>query len=139
MTRVLIVEDDPGILRTLADNLKFEKYDVVTAMDGETAYRLHQTEHPDLIVLDVMLPRASGLEFCRLPPSWLIRTSCICKQRRSARCFISGCFWLRCWRWSNSPRRLRLRLPWPAEVASCWHPSHDMTAGFLPHWELSWF
>jgi DNA-binding response OmpR family regulator len=65
MTKVLIVEDDPGILRTVADNLKFEKYDIVTAMDGETAYKLHQTEHPDLIVLDLMLPRISGLELCR--------------------------------------------------------------------------
>jgi DNA-binding response OmpR family regulator len=65
MTKVLIVEDDPGILRTVADNLKFEKYDIVTAMDGETAYKLHQTEHPDLIVLDLMLPRIGGLELCR--------------------------------------------------------------------------
>jgi DNA-binding response OmpR family regulator len=65
MTRVLIVEDDPGILRTLADNLKFEKYDIVTAMDGETAYKLQQSHRPDLIVLDLMLPRMSGLELCR--------------------------------------------------------------------------
>lgn len=65
MTKVLIVEDDPGILRTVADNLKFERYDIVTAMDGETAYKLHQTEHPDLIVLDLMLPRIGGLELCR--------------------------------------------------------------------------
>jgi DNA-binding response OmpR family regulator len=65
MTKVLVVEDDPGILRTLADNLKFEKYDIVTAMDGETAYKLQQSEHPDLIVLDLMLPRMSGLELCR--------------------------------------------------------------------------
>jgi DNA-binding response OmpR family regulator len=65
MTRVLIVEDDPGILRTVADNLKFENYDVVTVMDGETAYKLHHSQHPDLIVLDLMLPRMSGLELCR--------------------------------------------------------------------------
>ena len=55
MTKVLIVEDDPGILRTVADNLKFETYDIVTAMDGETAYKLHQSQRPDLIVLDLML------------------------------------------------------------------------------------
>lgn len=65
MTRVLIVEDDPAILRTLADNLKFEKYDVLTAMDGESAYRIQHSQHPDLIVLDLMLPRMSGLELCR--------------------------------------------------------------------------
>ena len=65
MTKVLVVEDDPGILRTVADNLRFEQYEVFTATDGETAYALHQKEQPDLIVLDLMLPRMSGLELCR--------------------------------------------------------------------------
>jgi two-component system response regulator VicR len=65
MTKVLVVEDDPGILRTVADNLKFEKYEILTAMDGETAYRVHQSHHSDLMVLDLMLPRMSGLELCR--------------------------------------------------------------------------
>ena len=65
MTKVLVVEDDPGILRAVADNLRFEKYDVVTAADGETAYALQQQQQPDLIVLDLMLPRVSGLELCR--------------------------------------------------------------------------
>jgi DNA-binding response OmpR family regulator len=65
MTKVLVIEDDPGILRTVADNLRFEKYDVITAVDGETAYVLQQQQQPDLIVLDLMLPRMSGLELCR--------------------------------------------------------------------------
>jgi DNA-binding response OmpR family regulator len=65
MTKVLIVEDDPAILRGLADNLKFEKYEVLTATDGEAGYRLQRAENPDLIVLDLMLPRMSGLELCR--------------------------------------------------------------------------
>jgi len=65
MTKVLVVEDDPGILRTVADNLRFEQYEVVTATDGEAAYVLHRNEQPDLIVLDLMLPRMSGLELCR--------------------------------------------------------------------------
>jgi DNA-binding response OmpR family regulator len=65
MTKVLVVEDDPGILRTVADNLKFEAYEVVTAMDGETAYTLQRSQRPDVIVLDLMLPRMSGLELCR--------------------------------------------------------------------------
>ena len=63
--KVLVVEDDPGILRTVADNLRFEQYEVITATDGEAAYALHQKEQPDLIVLDLMLPRMSGLELCR--------------------------------------------------------------------------
>jgi DNA-binding response OmpR family regulator len=65
MTKVLVVEDDPGILRTVADNLRFEKYEVITALDGESAYLLQQQQQPDLIVLDLMLPRVSGLELCR--------------------------------------------------------------------------
>jgi len=65
MTKVLIVEDDPAILRGLADNLKFEKYDVLTATDGEAGYKLQHTQNPDLIVLDLMLPRMTGLELCR--------------------------------------------------------------------------
>jgi DNA-binding response OmpR family regulator len=65
MTRVLVVEDDPGILRTVADNLRFNNYEVITAMDGETAYALQQAQQPDLVVLDLMLPRMSGLDLCR--------------------------------------------------------------------------
>ncbi len=65
MIKVLVVEDDPGILRTVADNLRFEKYEVITALDGETAYALQQQQQPDLIVLDLMLPRVSGMELCR--------------------------------------------------------------------------
>ena len=65
MTKVLVVEDDPGILRTVADNLRFEQYQVITATDGAAAYALQREEQPDLIVLDLMLPRMSGLELCR--------------------------------------------------------------------------
>src|SRR5580692_9287438 len=65
MTTVLAIEDDPAILRGLADNLRFEGYEVLTAADGETGYRLQQERKPDLILLDLMLPRMSGFEFCR--------------------------------------------------------------------------
>lgn len=65
MSRVLIVEDDPAILRGLADNVRFESYEVFTATDGETGYRLARDKSPDVIVLDLMLPRMSGYEVCR--------------------------------------------------------------------------
>jgi DNA-binding response OmpR family regulator len=65
MARILIIEDDPAILRGLADNLGCESYDVVTAADGERGYSLARTGQPDLIVLDLMLPRMSGYELCR--------------------------------------------------------------------------
>jgi DNA-binding response OmpR family regulator len=65
MTTVLAIEDDPAILRGLSDNLRFEGYEVITATDGESGYRMQQECKPDLILLDLMLPRMSGLEFCR--------------------------------------------------------------------------
>ena len=65
MSRVLVIEDDPAILRGLADNLRLESHEVVTAADGETGYRLARDQHPDVIVLDLMLPRMSGYEVCR--------------------------------------------------------------------------
>jgi len=65
MTRVLIVEDDPAILRGLKDNLLAESYEVLTASDGEAGYRLAREQEPDLVILDLMLPRMSGYEVCR--------------------------------------------------------------------------
>jgi DNA-binding response OmpR family regulator len=65
MTTVLAIEDDPAILRGLSDNLRFEGYDVITATDGETGYNIQRERKPDLILLDLMLPRMSGFEFCR--------------------------------------------------------------------------
>ena len=65
MTRILVVEDDPAILRGLDDNLTYESYQVITAADGEAGYRLVQEQKPDLIVLDLMLPKLSGYELCR--------------------------------------------------------------------------
>jgi DNA-binding response OmpR family regulator len=65
MSRILVVEDDPAILRGLSDNLGLESYEVVTATDGEAGYRLAREASADLIVLDLMLPRLSGYELCR--------------------------------------------------------------------------
>jgi DNA-binding response OmpR family regulator len=65
MKRILIVEDDLAILRGLKDNLEYESYDVLTAKDGEQGYCLIQEKKPDLVILDLMLPRMSGYELCR--------------------------------------------------------------------------
>jgi DNA-binding response OmpR family regulator len=64
MSRILVVEDDPAILRGLADNLRCEGYEVQQAADGEAALRLAREGRPDLIILDLMLPRLSGYEVC---------------------------------------------------------------------------
>ncbi len=65
MKRILIIEDDQAILRGLKDNLEFESYEVLTAVDGEQGYDLARNEKPDLIVLDLMLPRMNGYEICK--------------------------------------------------------------------------
>ena len=65
MTRVLVVEDDPAIMLGLVDNLEAESYEVLTATDGLAAYRAIVDEKPDLVILDLMLPKQSGYEVCR--------------------------------------------------------------------------
>ena len=63
--RILVVEDDPNILRGLDLNLAMEGYKVRTAADGEEGLRIARTERPDLLIVDVMLPRLGGLELIR--------------------------------------------------------------------------
>ena len=63
--RILVIEDDPSILRGLQLNLGMEGYTVRSAVDGETGLQLARTEHPDLVVVDVMLPRMGGLDVLR--------------------------------------------------------------------------
>ncbi len=65
MNCILVVEDDPAILRGLTDNLKVEAYEVLSASDGEAGYRLIREKNPDLIILDLILPKLSGYELCR--------------------------------------------------------------------------
>jgi len=64
-SRILIVEDEPDMVLGLKDNFEFEGYEVVTATDGESGLERARSQKPDLIVLDVMLPRMSGLEVCK--------------------------------------------------------------------------
>lgn len=65
MKRILIIEDDLAILRGIKDNLEYESYEVLTATDGEHGYSLILEKKPDLVILDLMLPRMSGYEICR--------------------------------------------------------------------------
>lgn len=63
--RVVVVEDEPTITRAIADRLAAEGWDVTTAPDGPSGVRAVLETHPDLVVLDVMLPGFDGLEVCR--------------------------------------------------------------------------
>src|SRR5213075_666004 len=62
MTKILIVEDEAGLRQGLEINLRHENYETVTAADGEEAIRLFHAESPDLVLLDLMLPKRSGFE-----------------------------------------------------------------------------
>ena len=63
---VLIIEDDPTLLRGLKDNFEHEGYTVLTAADGEKGLELALDSTPSLILLDIMLPKINGYEICRL-------------------------------------------------------------------------
>lgn len=65
MKRILLIEDDPAILKGLRISLEEEHYQVLTASDGEDGYQLAQEERFDLIILDLMLPGKNGQEICR--------------------------------------------------------------------------
>src|SRR5436305_12402007 len=65
MARILIVEDEPNMVAGLRDNFEFEGYDVITAPDGVAGLERALKEAPDLVILDVMMPRMSGLDVCK--------------------------------------------------------------------------
>jgi CheY-like chemotaxis protein len=60
--RILICDDDPVILRLLQVNLELEGYEVLQAHHGEEALEIAAAEHPDLIILDIMMPRLDGYQ-----------------------------------------------------------------------------
>lgn len=66
MKKLLIVDDEPLIVKGLRYALEQEDYSIVTAYDGKEALEMFEKENPDLILLDVMLPRVDGLEVCRI-------------------------------------------------------------------------
>src|SRR3972149_3202556 len=68
--RIMIVDDDPAILRLLSTNLKARNYEVVTATNGEESLEALQNEFIDLIILDIMMPKVDGVEVCRRIRQW---------------------------------------------------------------------
>lgn len=65
MTRILVIEDDPSIRLGLEDTLRAKGYDVSVATRGADGLALAESERPDLIVLDIMLPDTTGFDVCR--------------------------------------------------------------------------
>src|ERR687896_1848544 len=65
MKRILVIEDEPQMLLGLRDNLELEGYEVATASDGDEGLAKAASFQPDLVILDVMLPRKNGFDVCR--------------------------------------------------------------------------
>ena len=64
-SRILVVDDEKNIVDIIKYNLKKEGYDVITAGDGEEAIKLNEEFEPDLILLDLMMPKLDGYAACR--------------------------------------------------------------------------
>ena len=64
-TRALVVEDDPNIVDLIRSNLAVRGFDTVVSVDGMRALQLLETEDPDIVLLDLMLPEVDGFELCR--------------------------------------------------------------------------
>jgi DNA-binding response OmpR family regulator len=73
--KILIVEDNPALLRGLKDNFQAQGYQVRTANDGEKGLDALLRDPPDLLLLDLMLPKVNGYEICRLARSRRLSTS----------------------------------------------------------------
>src|SRR3974377_1689885 len=68
--KILIIEDEEGIIHLLNLYLKDAGYDVVVAKDGADVLALHARTHPDLVILDIMLPTLDGFEVCKRIRAW---------------------------------------------------------------------
>src|SRR5689334_7772145 len=64
-TRALVVEDDPNIVDLIRSNLAVRGFDTSVSTDGSRALAMLETEQPDMVLLDLMLPEADGFELCR--------------------------------------------------------------------------
>ena len=65
MSKILIIEDDSTLQQGLAETLQFHGFETISARDGRLGFALYSQQHPDLIVLDIMLPGFDGYEICK--------------------------------------------------------------------------
>jgi DNA-binding response OmpR family regulator len=63
--RVLLADDDPGLRRLIGTTLGTEDFDLLQANDGEQALQIARQQHPELVLLDVNMPKLDGFEVCR--------------------------------------------------------------------------
>lgn len=62
MKKILFIEDESALQKTFGDILRKEGYEMISALDGEIGLKLAQSQNPDLILLDLILPRVDGIE-----------------------------------------------------------------------------
>ena len=84
MKRILVIEDEPQMRLGLRDNLELEGYEVETAADGDEGLQKASAFTPDLVILDVMLPKKNGFDVCRDLRARSISTPIVMLTARSA-------------------------------------------------------
>ena len=84
MKRILVIEDEPQMRLGLRDNLELEGYEVETAIDGDEGLQKAGSFAPDLVILDVMLPKKNGFDVCRDLRARSITTPIVMLTARSA-------------------------------------------------------
>jgi DNA-binding response OmpR family regulator len=70
VSRILVVDDDPSILKFVQANLEARGYQVLTAADGEEAIQIAEKEKPEMIILDIVMPEMDGFAVCRKIREW---------------------------------------------------------------------
>lgn len=92
--RILVVDDDPGVLKSVRANLQVRNCETLLAMDGVEALQVIEKELPDLIILDIMMPKLDGFEVCRRVREWsqipIIILSARHDVEEKAKCLNSG-------------------------------------------------
>ncbi len=92
--RILIVDDDLGVVKSVRANLQARDCEILVAMDGTEALRVIEKELPDLIILDIMMPKTDGFEVCRRVREWsqipIIMLSARHDVEEKAKCLNSG-------------------------------------------------
>lgn len=93
-TRILVVDDELNILKYLRANLLTNGYEVLMASDGAEALQIYETELPDLVILDIMMPKVNGFEVCRRLREWtqvpIIMLSAIGDEKDKVKCLKLG-------------------------------------------------
>ena len=92
--RVLVVDDELNIIKFLRSNLESKDYEVLTAMNGAEALNVFEKELPDIVLLDIMMPKVDGFEVCRRLREWtqtpIIMLSARADERDKVKCLDLG-------------------------------------------------